>query len=172
MIFLVNIVWFYLVLLAGFLIPQQLQMPVDQAAIHDYNQSSYWAYPWGKSVVHKGVDIFAKKGTPVIAATHGLVIAAGYNKVAGYYILIMGPKWRMHYYAHLDKIKKIKSRLIHKGQSIGTVEDSGNASGKPCHLHYVIYTPIPYFWLADDSIMGWKKQFYLNPIPELNKSFN
>lgn len=172
MIFLVNIVWVYLVWLAGFLMPQQLQMPVEQATIHDYNQASYWAYPWGKSVVHKGVDIFAKRGTPVISATHGLVISAGYNKVAGYYILILGPKWRMHYYAHLDSIKKNKSRLIHKGQPIGTVGDSGNARGKPCHLHYVIYTPIPYFWLADDGIMGWKKQFYLNPIPELNKSLN
>jgi murein DD-endopeptidase MepM/ murein hydrolase activator NlpD len=77
----------------------------------------------------------------------------------------------VHYYAHLDHSTKLNSCFIRKGQSIGTVGDSGNAKGKPCHLHYVIYTPIPYFWLADTGIQGWKKAFYLNPTPWLNASF-
>ncbi len=172
MISLLHIIWLHLVVLAGFLFPQQLQMPVKGAAIHDYNQASYWAYPWGKSVVHKGVDIFAKKGTPVVSATRGWVVTAGYSKVAGNYVLILGPKWRFHYYAHLDAIEKFESRFLKRGQPIGNVGDSGNAKGKPCHLHYAIYTPVPNFWLADHAIQGWKKAFYLNPIPWLNQNYH
>ena len=167
----IQFIWIGAIVLAGYLMPQNLEIPVVDAQIHDYNQSSYWAYPWGKSVGHKGVDIFATKGMPVVSATHGILLSAGYSKVAGHYILILGPKWRMHYYAHLDNIEKVKNRLIHKGQPFGTVGDSGNAKGKPCHLHYAILTTIPYFWLADDSIMGWKKAWYLNPIPFLNATF-
>lgn len=159
-------------ILSTFFMPQQLTMPVKGAGRHDYNQQSYWAYPWGKSVVHKGVDIFAQKGTPVVSATDGILLSGGYSTVAGNYLLVLGPKWRVHYYAHLDSITKLRSRVIRKGQAIGTVGDSGNAKGKPCHLHYAIYTPIPYFWLADTGIQGWKKAFYLNPILYLNESSN
>ncbi len=46
-------------------------MPVAGATISSYNQNSFWAYPWGKSVTHKGVDIFAKEGTAVLSSTGG-----------------------------------------------------------------------------------------------------
>ena len=48
--------------------PERLQIPVAGAGTQDWNPHSYWAYPWGKSVVHKGIDIFAKRGTPTLAA--------------------------------------------------------------------------------------------------------
>ena len=52
-------------LIIGFLIPQNLKMPVKGATKSDYNSKSFWFYPWGKSVTHKGIDIFAKKGTEI-----------------------------------------------------------------------------------------------------------
>jgi len=48
------------------LIPQNLKMPVKGATESDYNANSFWFYPWGKSVTHKGVDIFAKKELQLI----------------------------------------------------------------------------------------------------------
>ena len=48
--------------------PTQLQIPVAGAAPQDWNHDSFWAYPWGKSVVHKGIDIFAPHGSQVVAA--------------------------------------------------------------------------------------------------------
>jgi len=164
----IQFVWISFYVLVSLLVPQNIDMPVSGATKNDYNQNSYWAYPWGKSVVHKGVDIFAKKDTPVISATVGILISRGYSKVAGNYVLIMSPRLQMHYYAHLNTIEKTNSMFINRGQQIGTVGDTGNAKGKPYHLHYAIYTPIPYFWLADNSIMGWKKAYYINPIPLLN----
>jgi len=65
------------ILIIGFLIPQNLKMPVKGASKSSYNSKSFWAYPWGKSVTHKGVDIFAKKGTEINSSTSGLVVLSG-----------------------------------------------------------------------------------------------
>jgi len=156
-----------LLCLAGLLIPQRLQMPVVGADSGSYNAQSFWAYPWGKSVTHKGVDIFAPKGTPVQAATSGIVLYAGTIKLGGNVVFVLGPKWRLHYYAHLHTIQAKTLSWLSRGDGIGTVGTSGNAAGKPPHLHYSIQTPIPYPWRLDFERQGWKKRFYLNPIEYL-----
>lgn len=158
---------FLIVLLIGFLIPQHLKMPVKGATKTDYNSKSFWYYPWGKSVTHKGVDIFAKKGTDINASTIGLVLYAGKIDRGGNVALILGPKWRLHYYAHIDELKTAALSFVTKKSIIGTVGTSGNANGKSPHLHYSIVTTIPYIWRIDADRQGWKKMFYLNPIEYL-----
>ena len=49
-------------------------MPVEGATAKNYAQNSFWFYPWGKSVTHKGVDIFGRKGRAVHPATAGIVV--------------------------------------------------------------------------------------------------
>ncbi len=147
-----------------YLIPQQLQMPVKGASKSDYNSRSFWFYPWGKSVTHKGVDIFAKKGTEINSATHGIVLYAGHINRGGKSVIILGPKWRLHYYAHMDTLQTTALSFVNHTSSIGTVGTSGNAVGKQPHLHYAIMTMIPYIWNIDSEKQGWKKMFYLNPI--------
>ncbi len=161
----------FVLLLGGFIIPEKIIMPVEDATINSYSQNSFWAYPWGKSVTHKGVDIFAKKGTSIRAATPGMVLSLGQNERGGNYVLILGPKWRLHYYAHLDNIKANRFSLVSSKTVIGTVGNTGNAIGKPSHLHYTIKTIIPYPWRIDKSVQGKRKMFYLNPITYLNKTF-
>jgi peptidoglycan LD-endopeptidase LytH len=156
-----------LLFLFGLIIPQNLKMPVEGASSADYNKDSFWYYPWGNSITHKGVDIFASKGTKMTSATHGFLLYAGEIKKGGKVVLILGPKWRLHYYAHLDEINVSGFALLHKETVIGTVGDSGNAKGKPPHLHYSIVTLLPYFWRIDKDRQGWKKMFYLNPIDYL-----
>ncbi|WP_375581420.1 M23 family metallopeptidase [Marivirga tractuosa] len=141
-------------------------MPVEGATSRDYNKNSFWYYPWGKSGTHKGVDIFAKKGTTLNSSTSGLILYEGEIEMGGKVIIILGPKWRIHYYAHLDEIKSSVG-WINKNKIIGTVGDSGNAKGKQPHLHYSIVTLIPYFWRIDSEQQGWKKMFFLNPITYL-----
>jgi hypothetical protein len=67
---------FFLILLTllGFLIPQKLRMPMEGATKKSYSQKSFWAYPWGRSVTHKGVNVFAKRGNKIHPATAGIVL--------------------------------------------------------------------------------------------------
>ena len=157
------------ILTIGLIIPQNLVNPVLGAGKQDYNSDSFWYYPWGKSVTHKGVDIFAKKGTEVQSATNGLILFAGDIPIGGNVILTLGPKWRIHYYAHLEAFNCSSLSYVSKGEKIATVGDSGNAKGKPAHLHYSIISLIPYPWRIDDSRQGWKKMFYLNPMEYLEE---
>jgi len=160
-----------LLILLGLLIPQKFRMPVAGATKKSYSQKSFWAYPWGKSVTHKGVDIFARRGTNIHPATSGIVLYKGKKPRGGNVVFILGPKWRIHYYAHLDKIKTNKFSIVSSKSIIGTVGSTGNAIGKPPHLHYTIKTLIPYPWRIDKGVQGKRKMFYLNPVKYLNKTF-
>jgi murein DD-endopeptidase MepM/ murein hydrolase activator NlpD len=163
---------FLFVLLIGFLLPQNISMPVSGATNKSYAQNSFWFYPWGESVTHKGVDIFAKKGTIIHSSTYGIVLYKGHIRMGGNVVLILGPKWRLHYYAHLDSIKTSILAPVSPLSEVGTVGATGNAAGKPPHLHYTIKTLIPYPWQMDRGVQGWRKMFYLNPIPYLNNSLH
>ncbi len=156
----------------GLIIPQKFSMPVDKATKTSYHPKSFWYYPWGKSVTHKGVDIFAKEGTTVSSSTAGLVVYCGQITMGGNVVLVLGPKWRLHYYAHLQTINTSSFSWVGRAKKIGTVGTSGNAVGKQPHLHYSIVTIIPYFWRIDSEKQGWKKMFFLNPIDYLNDALD
>ena len=147
----------------GFLLPQPTAIPVKGATSQDWNSQSFWFEPWGKSGVHKGIDIFAAKGTPLTATTYGIVVFRGELSLGGKVIAVLGPKWRIHYYAHLSSIDTRFGALVSMGETIGAVGDTGNAAGKPPHLHYAVVTLIPYPWRWDGSTQGWKKMFFLDP---------
>lgn len=159
-----------LVVVSGLLVPQRFVMPVAGATKADYNDKSFWYFPWGKSGTHKGVDIFAKSGTDALSATDGVVIYSGKMKYGGEVVLVLGPKWRVHYYAHLRERKVSFFDWMNPGEKLGTVGSSGNAKGKQPHLHYSITSCLPYLWRMDDSPQGWKKIFYLNPIKYIEEA--
>ncbi len=159
---------FLAILLLGYIPSFHCIIPVKGATTKDWNKNSYWYYPWGKSVTHKGIDIFAKKGTDVLAAHKGLVISTCKNKYGGNYIVVLGAKWRLTYYAHLDKIETKNFSFVKQGKIIGKVGDTGNAKGKAPHLHFSVISIIPKLGNIDSSIQGWKKMFYLNPVEYFN----
>jgi len=86
-----------IIIAIGFFIPQKMVIPVHGATIKDWDDNSFWAYPWGSSVTHKGIDIFKEKGTDVISATYGLVIYTYEGGKGGKTVMVLGPKWRFHY---------------------------------------------------------------------------
>ena len=151
------------IIVAGFLMPEKLIIPVEGASELDWDKRSFWYEPWGKSGVHKGIDIFAPKGRLLRSSSIGIVLFSGELELGGNVIFVLGPKWRLHYYAHMDGVSVNILSLVSAGEEIGTVGDSGNAKGKPPHLHYSIITIIPYIWRADGSTQGWKKIFFLDP---------
>jgi murein DD-endopeptidase MepM/ murein hydrolase activator NlpD len=154
-------------LVGGFCIPEDLIIPVKGATKADWNEKSFWFSPWGKSGVHKGIDIFAREGTPVIAASSGLVVNAGVTLGGGNVVSILGPKWQIHYYAHLKTIQVTDGEFVSQGSVVGTVGTTGNAVGKAPHLHYAIITQIPYLWLFKAGKYGFDRMFYLNPLEKL-----
>ena len=55
-------------------LPEWPQIPVQGASARDWNPRTFWFEPWGRSGVHKGIDIFAKQGTPALSASYGVVL--------------------------------------------------------------------------------------------------
>jgi murein DD-endopeptidase MepM/ murein hydrolase activator NlpD len=155
------------VLLLGLLIPVDPVIPVAGATAADWNPKRFWHSPWSASGVHKGIDIFARAGTPVLAATPGLVLMSGSFGSGGNVVAILGPQARVHYYAHLASLGVSSGDWLAGGRPIGTVGTTGNAVGKPPHLHYAVVTLVPYPWHAVAAVrgvpQGWKQIFYLDP---------
>jgi len=162
-----KIVWVFLlpVLAAGLLIPEDgYRIPVAGAGLGDWNPRSFWHHPWGRSGTHKGIDIFAKEGAPVLAATSGVVLYTGFNNIGGQFVLVLGPKWRLYYYAHLQRIDTGVLRKVRIGDTIGAVGTTGNAQGKPPHLHFSVRSVLPLFWQYDSrQPQALNKIFYIDP---------
>lgn len=150
-------------ILLGLALPAKMIIPVDGATRHDWNHQTFWDDRWGRSGVHKGIDIFARRGSPVVASTAGIVVYKGQRRLGGNTIAILGPKWRIHYYAHLKEFKTGLFSLVRQKQVIGSVGRTGNAQKKPAHLHYSVMSLLPQPWRWDNSMQGWKKTFFLDP---------
>lgn len=148
----------------GLLFPVHTNIPVAGASPADWNPHSFWYSPWGRSGTHKGIDIFAKAGVPVLAASQGLIIDTGFNDMGGNYVLILGAKWRFYYYAHLQDIDSHALQWVNAGEKLGKVGTTGNAAGKPPHLHFTIRSLFPLIGQYDASKpQAWNKMFYLDP---------
>jgi murein DD-endopeptidase MepM/ murein hydrolase activator NlpD len=94
------------------------------------------------------------------------VIYKGVLSKGGNVVLVFGQRLRLHYYAHLDTIEVGYFTFLSAGDQIGTVGTTGNAKGKPPHLHYSITRLIPRLETKEE----WEKRFYDNPIPLLNEA--
>jgi peptidoglycan LD-endopeptidase LytH len=151
------------VIVLGLLLPGAMSIPVVGTTTRDWNAKSFWYEPWGASGVHKGIDIFAPKGRSVVVSAPGVVLYAGQIARGGTVVLVLGAKWRLQYYAHLDALTTHTGSWLSHGEQVGTVGTTGNAAGKPPHLHFSVVTLIPYPWRLSASTQGWKKMFYLDP---------
>jgi murein DD-endopeptidase MepM/ murein hydrolase activator NlpD len=148
--------------------PQRPIIPVVHATSRDWNPRSFWSEPWGASGVHKGIDIFARENTPVLSPVPGIVVFSGSLPRGGNVVAVLTTQWRLHYFAHLKRIDSGFGELLATGTPLGTVGTTGNATGKPPHLHYSVLTLAPYPWRWDGSTQGWKKMFFLDPATVLN----
>jgi len=137
--------------------------PVAGASCRDWNPASFWHGNWGASGVHKGIDIFASTGTPVVAAQSGLVLYTGNISLGGNVALLITPRGWLHYYAHLNRIDARQGRWLAAGAPIGAVGATGDAVGRPAHLHYSVLTLVPRPWDFRWGKQGWKRMFYRNP---------
>lgn len=89
---------------------------------------------------HKGIDMAAVKGTPVVAAGQGVVSKARYVSGYGNTILLTHNKKFKTRYAHLSRILVKVGEKVEAGDMIGKVGDTGFVKGRNgSHLHFEIY---------------------------------
>ncbi len=91
--------------------------------------------------VHQGQDILAPCGKRLVAARGGRIQYRGYQASgAGYYLVVDGKATGHDYvYMHLRRGGRPKQgQRVRTGQRIGTVGETGDASG--CHLHFEMWT--------------------------------
>lgn len=89
---------------------------------------------------HHGVDIFAPRDTPVLAASGGMVSSVGTTTLGGNVVWIWDPRRsQSHYYAHLSRQAVHTGAVVHAGDVIGYVGNTGNARTTAPHLHFGIY---------------------------------
>lgn len=116
-----------------------LKMPV--VGIRSVNLDDSWHAPRDGGVrLHKGIDIFAPKGTAVVAVADGIVSFIGDQPKGGHCIWLTTESGTSFYYAHLDRWASglYEGMEVQQGDLLGYVGNTGNALHTPSHLHFGI----------------------------------
>lgn len=114
--------------LASFNTKQLLCRPGDRVCM-----TSPYGVRRGKRI-HKGIDIRAPLGSPIMAFRSGVVTRAGYNRSYGYVVDIQQDDGLVARYAHMSQILTHKGARVTKGLRIGRVGSTGRSTGP--HLHF------------------------------------
>jgi len=90
----------------------------------------------GLRAFHRGLDISARRGTPITSSADGVVTFAGWNGTYGRCVEVSHGYGLTSRYGHMRKILVQSGDSVRKGQTIGEVGSSGRATGP--HLHYEV----------------------------------
>ena len=85
---------------------------------------------------HKGIDIAATRGTPILATASGKVSFAGWSSGYGYLVKIDHGSGVETYYGHCSKLYVSAGDTVEAGDKIAAVGSTGNSTGN--HLHFEI----------------------------------
>lgn len=98
--------------------------------------TSGFGWRWGR--MHKGIDIAAPIGTPIVAAAPGIVIKAGWNSGGyGRLVDIKHADGTFTRYAHNNRILVQAGQQVDQGQLISEMGSSGHSTGP--HLHFELH---------------------------------
>lgn len=85
---------------------------------------------------HRGTDIPAPEGTPILAAHSGTVLVSGWNDSYGNQVLLDNGAGLSTRYAHMTKTAVTAGETVTAGQVIGYVGSTGDSTGN--HLHFEV----------------------------------
>ncbi len=117
----------------------------------------------GKKRLHAGMDFAAPEGAPVVAATGGRVVSAGWLGGYGKTIVIEHDGRLQTRYAHLSNITVQPGQELQAGTLIGAVGTTGRSTGP--HLHFEMLVSTPDGWIAIDPAPG--VQYALNNLQQV-----
>ncbi len=127
---------------------------------------------------HEGIDIFAPRGTPLVATERGVVGRVGVGRLGGLKLWLRGESGADWYYAHLDGFAPglYNGQIVEAGELLGYVGNTGNAVGTPPHLHLEIHpnggaavNPYPLLKVVSDldlksAVAGTDRGFRYRPV--------
>jgi murein DD-endopeptidase MepM/ murein hydrolase activator NlpD len=128
--------------------PTRLAMPI--ANIDPHKLASNFSEARGGHV-HEALDIMAPRGTPVMAVAEGNVVKLFTSKQGGLtvYQFDDSRNW-CYYYAHLDGYATglKEGMLLRRGEVLGYVGSTGDASPSAPHLHFAVFQlgPEKHWW--------------------------
>tara|TARA_X000001036_G_scaffold363408_1_gene347272 strand:+ start:263 stop:859 length:597 start_codon:yes stop_codon:yes gene_type:complete len=164
---------------------ETMVFPVKNIMSHFYDD---WGEIRGNGErVHEGIDIRARKGSPIVAIADGRVNTVSFTQSSGYYIAIDHQNGWLSLYVHLNDDINENDNLggrqtafadgiylgaeVIAGQTIGYVGDSGNAEGTVPHVHfevrymgksYDIYDYIKVSWERFERFIKFPKKMGIN----------
>jgi murein DD-endopeptidase MepM/ murein hydrolase activator NlpD len=116
-----------------------IRIPVVGVSQRDLDDS--WHAPRdGGAREHKGIDIFAPRGTEVVAVADGVISFIGDQRLGGHCVWLTTENGASFYYAHLDRWAPglYEGMEVQSGDLLGFVGNTGNAAHTPSHLHFGI----------------------------------
>jgi murein DD-endopeptidase MepM/ murein hydrolase activator NlpD len=106
----------------------------------------------GKQADHSGIDIPVPEGTPVLSASNGTVVFAGWNDAYGNVVIIESGQYNI-LYGHNSKLLVTTGQTVQQGQQISLAGTTGRSTGP--HLHFGI------------SIGKWTNGRWINPLSQV-----
>ena len=85
---------------------------------------------------HRGTDIPAPEGTPILAAHSGTVLVSGWNDSYGNQVMLDNGAGLSTRYAHMTATAVTAGETVTAGQVIGYVGSTGDSTGN--HLHFEV----------------------------------
>ena len=115
--------------------------------------TSGFGYRWG--ALHAGIDLAAPIGTPIYAASDGVVVDAGPTAGYGAWVKIRHGDGTVTLYGHVNTWDVQIGQRVFAGDQIATVGNRGNSTGPHCHFEVLMggtnrVDPVP--WLASHGI--------------------
>ena len=106
---------------------------------------------WGR--MHRGIDLAGPFGTPIVAASNGVVVFAGRTGGYGKLVLIRHSGGIVTAYGHMQKITVSVGEQVSAGERIALVGSEGRSTGP--HLHFEVrqngvpINPLPFLTSRD-----------------------
>jgi murein DD-endopeptidase MepM/ murein hydrolase activator NlpD len=129
--------------------------PATAVPVQGARLTTCFCMRWG--TMHNGLDLAAPLGTPIYAASDGVVIRAGRASGYGNAVYIQDADGNVHIYGHMRYYDVEAGQIVHAGDQIAKVGNEGFSTGP--HLHYEIHRggeggrPIdPQDWLAERGV--------------------
>ena len=158
------------------LVENYMGKPLNHIRITSPFTTRRWHPVLHKWKAHHGVDLGAKRGTPILAVAEGKVVYAGWMGGYGRVVKIEHKDNYLTLYAHQSRLNVKVGEKVQKGKIIGYTGNSGRSTGP--HLHFGLYKndqpidPMRLVKFSKSGLTGSDKKHFLNRKRKYTKIIN